>query len=116
MALLKKTTKEKKPKGVKTVKESSAVAIRGSVIKNPRITEKASMLAEFNAYTFDINPRSNKREVSKAIQSMYKVIPLKIRIITQKSVKVAKRGTRGKSAAGKKAMVYLKKEDKIELI
>ena len=47
---------------------------------------------------------------------MYKVTPLKIRIITQKSVKVAKRGTRGKSAAGKKAMVYLKKEDKIELI
>lgn len=116
MAILKKTTKEKKPKAVKVSKESSAIAIRGSVIKNPRITEKASMLAEFNAYTFDINPKSNKREVSKAIQSMYKVTPLKIRIITQKAKDVARRGTRGKAAGGKKAMVYLKKEDKIELI
>lgn len=116
MAILKKTTKAKTTKAVKAVKESGAVAIRGSVIKNPRITEKASMLAEFNAYTFDINPKSNKREVSKAIQSMYKVTPLKIRIITIKAKDVARRGTRGKTAGGKKAMVYLKKEDKIELI
>lgn len=100
----------------KVIKEKEAKAVRGIVLKNPRITEKATMLSGFNAYTFDIDPKSNKREVAKAIQTVYKVTPLKIRVVTIKGKDVFKRGKKGKTAGGKKAMVYLKKEDKIELI
>lgn len=100
----------------KVEKTSSAKANRGLVLKNPRITEKATMLAEFNAYTFDIDPRSNKSEVVKAIKTLYKVSPVKIRTVIVKSKNVFRRGTKGKTTGGKKAIVYLKKEDKIELI
>ena len=37
-----------------------------NILKNPRITEKASNNAEQNVYTFDVLPSANKTEISKA--------------------------------------------------
>ena len=87
-----------------------------SVIKNPRITEKATMVAEKNVYTFDVIEKATKQEVAKAVKELFKVTPTKIAMITIKQKKVTVRGKKGMKKGGKKALVYLKKGDKIEFV
>ena len=105
-------------KKVKAVAEEKAVA-KASVLLNPRITEKASLLAESNVYTFDVAPKTTKSEIAKAVKAAYKVTPLKVRTVTIPKKTTAPRGRRGKpgtTGGGKKAYVYLKKGDKIEVL
>lgn len=88
-----------------------------NIIKNPRITEKASDAYEKNVYTFDVFSTATKNEIKKAIFTLYKVNPIKVNIlqVPKKSV-VSRRGVKGVKQGGKKAVVYLKKGDKIEFI
>ena len=86
------------------------------IIKNPRITEKASFHAEQNVYTFDVTENANKTEIKKAIFKLYKVKPVKVNIINMPKKETSLRGKKTLKEGGKKALVYLKKEDKIEFI
>jgi large subunit ribosomal protein L23 len=86
------------------------------IIKNPRITEKTSLLIESNVYTFDVAKSANKTEIKKAIFSIYKVHPTKINILPVKTKEIVVRGKKGIKGGGKKAVVYLKEGDKIEFI
>jgi large subunit ribosomal protein L23 len=87
------------------------------LIKNPRVTEKASMAAEANVYTFDISKSANKTEIKKAIFALYKVHPAKVNVLSVPKKTVLKgRSKEGKRGGGRKALVYLKKGDKIEFI
>ncbi len=88
----------------------------GSVIKNPRITEKAAILAESSCYTFDVTASATKKEVSHAVQAQYKVTPLRIRTVNTPKKTVFRRGKMGITGGGRKAYVYLKKGDKIEVL
>ena len=85
------------------------------ILIRPRITEKATFLQnEGNVYTFEIGNSTTKKEVAKAIKDIYKVTPLKIRTIMLPRKKVLVRGKIGSQSAIKKALVYLKKGDKID--
>lgn len=86
------------------------------IIKNPRITEKASFNIEQNAYTFDVSERANKTEIKKAIFALFKVKPLRVNLLPVPRKSVFSKGKLGTRGGGKKAIVYLKKEDKIELV
>ncbi|MBP9711696.1 MAG: 50S ribosomal protein L23 [Candidatus Pacebacteria bacterium] len=86
------------------------------LIKNPRVTEKASFASEQNVYTFDIASGANKTEIKKAIFTLYKVKPAKVNVVTLPRKQVMSRGKKGARGGGRKAMVYLKKGDKIEFI
>jgi len=86
------------------------------IIKNPRITEKASFLAEQNVYSFDISQSANKKEIKKAIFSIYKVKPVKVNLLTIPRKNITFKGRAGVHGGGKKALVYLKKGDKIEFV
>ncbi len=86
------------------------------VIKKPRITEKATIGAENGQYIFEVTQDSNKASVAKAIEQMYKVVPVKVNIVRTPAKKVFVRGKVGTKQAVKKAIVFLKKGDKIELI
>ena len=86
------------------------------IIKKPRITEKASFHAEQNVYTFDVTENANKTEIKKAIFAIYKVKPLKVNVLRVQDKQVMSKGKKGIKSGGKKALVYLKKEDKLELI
>jgi large subunit ribosomal protein L23 len=44
-----------------------------TILKRPRITEKATAAFERNAYTFEILRDANKIEVRKAVESVYNV-------------------------------------------
>ncbi|MFA6445851.1 MAG: 50S ribosomal protein L23 [Candidatus Paceibacterota bacterium] len=129
MALLKSTTKKvataKVVKPAKTTKpavigatSTRAITSRyASVIRKPRVTEKAGMLSEkFNAYAFEIDNRATKDDVRDAVRDLYKVEAVKVNIIRLPAKKMFSRGTRGKTSAVKKAIVFLKKGDKIEFI
>ena len=86
-----------------------------NTIKNPRVTEKASNAFEQNIYTFNVDVSANKANVAKAIFSLYKVKPVKVNILSIPRKEVMSRGKAGTRGGGKKALVYLKKDDKIEI-
>jgi large subunit ribosomal protein L23 len=90
--------------------------ITNKVLKNPRVTEKASSSAEQNVYTFNVEKSANKKEIRKAIFQLYKVKPVKVNIVSIPDKPIFVRGKSGIKPGGKKALVYLKKEDKIEFI
>jgi large subunit ribosomal protein L23 len=86
------------------------------VIKNPRITEKGSYAAEQNVYTFDVVKDANKTEIKKMIFTLYKVKPVKVNILPVPKKNIMYRGQLGTRGGGKKALVFLKKGDKIEFV
>jgi large subunit ribosomal protein L23 len=70
------------------------------------------------SYCFEIDPRANKTQVSKAIQHVYKFAPKKVNIVNipAKSVRNRRTGKIGTTAAVKKAYVFLKKGDTIAVM
>ncbi len=90
--------------------------MKTQIIKNPRITEKASFQAGQNVYTFDIAKSANKTEIKKAIFALYKVRPARINILNISRKKIMSRGQVGTKGGGRKAYVYLKEGDKIEFV
>ncbi len=86
------------------------------LLKGARITEKSALLADKGIYTFNVAPNANKSEIKKAIKMVYSVTPVKIAITQITEKKVFIRGNKGVKQGGKKAVVYLKKGDKIEFV
>jgi len=86
------------------------------IIKNPRITEKASNILEQNVYTFDVTDMANKTEIKKVIFELYKVKPVKVNVLPVPKKEIISKGKWGVKGGGRKALVYLKAGDKIEFI
>lgn len=102
---------------VKTAKTPAVVAEAKavSVIIAPHMTEKAGLQNEAqNIYTFKVLNAATKGSVTKAIKSQYKVTPVKVNIINIPDRPITYRGRPSTSAGFKKALVFLKKGDKIE--
>ena len=134
MALFSKKTKvEEKPvvaaKAVKTAKQTAvaertvAPTVAANMYTNnsvaiirPRVTEKSGLLAQSNVYTFEVARSASKGTVAKAIDTLYKVKPVKIAIINVPARKVFVKGRRGVVSGMKKALVTLKKGDKIDFV
>ncbi|MCX6735814.1 MAG: 50S ribosomal protein L23 [Candidatus Parcubacteria bacterium] len=87
-----------------------------AVLKRPRVTEKAAILVENNAYTFEVASDATKSEVKAAIKAMYKVTPIQINMTQGTKKNIVRRGRAGVKTTSKKAVVHLKKGDKIEFI
>ena len=83
-------------------------------LKRPRITEKSSLGSAHNTYTFDVPVDFNKFEIAQAIYALYKVKPVRVNMVRIPSKNIVYRGKRGVKKGGKKAIVFLKKGDKIE--
>ncbi|HEY4478727.1 MAG TPA: 50S ribosomal protein L23 [Candidatus Paceibacterota bacterium] len=95
----------------------ATISIHNHLIIRPRITEKSGMMSEsLNLYTFEVQKSATKGTISKAIKSLYKVNPIKIRIINLPAKQVITKGKKGMQSPIKKALVYLRKGDKIEFI
>jgi large subunit ribosomal protein L23 len=99
------------------MKNSIEKKVTLAVIKKPRITEKSGVKAESqNVYTFEVLKSATKTTVKEAIKDIYKVTPIKINIVNLPEKKVTSRGKIGRKQSVKKAVVYLKKGDKIAFI
>lgn len=87
-----------------------------SVIKSPVMTEKTSQLGADNKYAFWVDKRSNKIEIRKAVELVYKVKVDSVNIIMVRGKKKRLRyGQEGKKPDWKKALVTLKKGESINL-
>lgn len=88
-----------------------------SILRSTRITEKASLHQGLSIYTFDVAPAATKRDIMRAVHSLYKVKPTKVAIVQVPSKKTrnVRTGKTGIKKGGKKAYVYLKKGDSISL-
>jgi len=125
---LKKTKKEEIEKAVvvapvKTLsvqkvatKELGSKLLAKDPIIRQRITEKASLLNIANVYTFEIKKGAGKRDVADFVEAVYKVKPVKVRIVVNPRKKIFARGKSGYKGGVKKAYVQLKEGDKIEVV
>jgi large subunit ribosomal protein L23 len=88
------------------------------VLKAPRVTEKSVKLGDQHVYTFVVNEAATKTLVRDAVKATFGVTPVKVNIVNKKARRTASRKLgRTVSVQGmKKAYVYLKKGDTINLI
>lgn len=84
----------------------------------PRITEKGAYLAEHGVYIFNVAKDANKKEIMAAVHAIYKVTPTHVRVVSipRKTRMTRNTNRMGTTAGGKKAYVYLKKGDTIEIV
>jgi len=120
-ALKSVSKKEKKPektdkKEEKKVEQKLGKSELGAmVILRPHVTEKTTYASDNNAYAFVVSSRANKILVKRAVRELYGFEPLKVRMQNMPSKPRRVRGIRGIKPGYKKAVVYLKEGDKIEL-
>lgn len=109
---------EVKPQSIKETKKERKAVVGETyrVLKTPHITEKATDLTEKNQYVFKVYPETNKTEIKKAIQSLYGVDVISVKIIN-----IPRRQRRLGRVLGwrkgyKKAIVRVKEGQKIEVL
>lgn len=86
-----------------------------NIIRKPVITEKATHMKEkSNKYVFEVERNSNKIEIKKAIEGLFKVTVQDVRTYITHG-KIRTRGRfKGKRPDWKRAIVLLKEGDSIE--
>ena len=104
---------KKEPVRTKTKKSGSFYY---QTIKQPHISEKASYLAEKNQYTFKVLPSYNKKEIKNAVEGLYSVDVLSVKIVKIPAKKRRIGKTQGFKKGFKKAIVKIKEGQKIEIL
>ena len=84
-------------------------------IKNPIITEKATILSEQNKTVFRVHEKANKKIIKKNIEKLFKVNVIKVNIVNQKTKVKMRQGKKSYKKGYKKAIVTLKKGQSIDL-
>lgn len=90
-----------------------------NILIKPIITEKATADADLNnRYGFQVNPKANKVEIKKAVETTYGVSVEKVRTMNvrpDRRVRHTKTGVQtGKTNAVKKAIVQVAEGDTID--
>tara|TARA_X000000368_G_C22896962_1_gene652300 strand:+ start:417 stop:710 length:294 start_codon:yes stop_codon:yes gene_type:complete len=84
-------------------------------ILHPIVTEKSTNLSEQNKIVFRVPNNSNKINLKKNIEKIFKVNVIKVNIINKQSRKKITRGKKVKIPGFKKAIITLKKGQSIDL-
>ncbi|MDO8510117.1 MAG: 50S ribosomal protein L23 [bacterium] len=93
-----------------------AFAASMAVLRQPRVTEKAAMKGSDNVYVFEVSVTADKKAIARAVEAVFNVVPARVHVVPIPAKKIFARGKQGTRGGGKKAYVYLKDGDKIELI
>jgi len=112
----KKGRKRKESRVYSQAKQKEKKTTAWNVLRFPHISEKATKLAKENQYVFNVYKQANKTEIKKAIEGLYGVDVLSVKVIN-----IPKRRRRLGRITGwrkgyKKAIVKIKKGQKIEII
>ncbi|OIO44574.1 MAG: 50S ribosomal protein L23 [Parcubacteria group bacterium CG1_02_36_42] len=97
------------------IKEKESIKIY-QILKAPHITEKTTNLAEKNQYVFRVWQKANKNEIKKAIENLYKVKVMDVKIINVPAKRRRLGRISGWRKGYKKAIVRLKEGQKIEVL
>lgn len=113
MALFKhpKTTPSEKPATTEIV-AAKAVSIKGRVLLRPLVTEKATVTG---TYCFKVSSQANKQEIAKEFKAIYGKTPRKVNVLNRIGKTVKRGRVTGKQADVKKAIVYLKKGETVDV-
>ena len=84
-------------------------------IRNPIITEKATILSEQNKTVFKVHNQATKKTIKKNIEKLFKVNVIKVNVINRKAKLKMKQGKKSYRSGYKKAIVTLKKGQSIDL-
>lgn len=86
------------------------------IILAPVISEKSYDLIEFhNTYTFEVDPRSDKEQIKRAVEQVFDVKVLRVNTMNRKG-KVKRTGYKlGRRRNVKRAVVTLAEDDQIDL-
>ena len=84
-------------------------------IKQPIITEKATILSEQNKTVFKVHDGASNENIKKNIEKLFKVNVVKVNIINRKTKTKFRQGRIAKKNGYKKAIVTLKKGQSIDL-
>jgi len=99
---------------VKPKTKGSKTAYR--VLSSVHVTEKATGLEAENKYVFNVPSKANKTEIKKAVQDLYQVKVINVRIINipRKQKRLGKQ--KGWRKGYKKAIVRIDKGQRIEIM
>jgi len=86
------------------------------VMLKPHVTEKSMRLTDDNQYTFRVRRDVTRKEIKQAIEDIYKVNVVKVRIINVKKKEKRVGKTLGWKKGFKKAIVRIKAGQKIEFM
>jgi len=84
------------------------------IIKKPLLTEKSNSLETLGKYVFIVSPESNKAQIKKAIEQIFKVEVKGVNIINIHAKTKVFKGRKGKRSGFKKAIITTKDMKKIE--
>lgn len=106
---------KEKPRSHKTLK-GKRIDLAAKSLEQPHITEKATALAEENQYVFKVKTESNKSEIKKAVEGLYGVDVINVRIINVSPRKKRLGRIEGIKKGYKKAYIKIKEGQKIEVL
>jgi len=112
-------TVEIKPRPVKPkppLKPKKVSGAAAKVLKKPQVTEKATDLVGKDQYVFRVESASNKNEIKQAVEELYGVNVLNVKIINipRKARRLGK--VEGWRQGYKKAIVKIEHGQKIEVL
>ena len=84
-------------------------------IISPTITEKATVLSEYNKVVFKVDNKANKKFIKKSIEKTFKVNVIKINTINMKGKTKLVKNKKTYKPGYKKAVITLKKGQSIDL-
>jgi len=91
---------------------------KDTVLLRQRVTEKAALAtSNQNVHVFEVTSDATKHSVIKSVKQIFGVTPEKVRVVPISTKKVYLRNKRGfgTKGGGKKAYIYLRKGDKIDI-
>ena len=86
------------------------------IVKGLLRTEKGANIMPLNKYLFWVEKNSNKVEIRKAVEDIYKVKVNNVNTLTVKGKPKRVRYATGKTSDWKKAIVTLKQGEKIDIV
>jgi large subunit ribosomal protein L23 len=87
------------------------------VIRKPLVTEKGTRKAEQeNSYNFLVDLKTNKTEIKKAVESLFNVSVVQVRTMVRKGKNRRRGVSLFRSPNWKRALVTVKKGQRIEFV
>lgn len=87
------------------------------IIKRPIITERTMLLAQLGKFSFEVDKKANKNQIKEVVEKIFKVnvVSIATSAIRGKSKRFGAKRVTVKLSDSKKAMVELKKGQRIDL-
>lgn len=86
-----------------------------TILVRPVLSEKTNNMREAGKYVFKVDARANKIQIKEAVRRLFKVTPLSCNVMKVAGKPKRLRYRAGTTPTWKKAVVTIKKDEKIAL-